>query len=99
MPSIASPGSLSAVIGFTLPADRLDHDESRYLTFDPAIQRPNEKIRVPIADLRPILENPTETIEESLKTKGYAITKHRSDFLDAIPTEEGTAKYLEQCCE
>lgn len=99
MPSITAPGSLSAIIGFTLPADRLDHDESRYLTFEPSVQRPNEKIRVPITDLRPVLESPTEIIEESLKSKGYAIAKQPSDFLDAIPTEEGTAKYLEQCCE
>jgi hypothetical protein len=99
MPSIASPGSLSAVIGFTLPPSRLDHDDSRYHTYDPSIQRPNERIRVPITDLRPTLERPTETIEESLGSKGYAVMKHKSDLLDSIPSEEGTAKYLEQCCE
>ena len=99
MPSIATPGALSAVIGFTLPSDRLDHDESRYLTFDPSVSRPNEKVRVPVIDLRPVLESQTETIEQSLGDRGYAIAKQPSDLLDAIPTEEGTAKYLEQCCE
>ena len=99
MPSIAAPGSLSAIIGFTLPPDRLDHDDSLYHTYDPAIQRPNEKIRVPITDLRPILMTPTETVQESLASKGYAVMKHQSDLLDSIPSEKGTAKYLEQCCE
>jgi hypothetical protein len=99
MPSIAAPGSLSAIIGFTLPPDRLDHDQSRYHTYDPAIQRPSEKIRVPITDLRLTLEAPTESIKESLGSKGYAVMKHKSDLLDSIPSEEGTAKYLEQCCE
>jgi hypothetical protein len=99
MPSISPPGSLSAIIGFTLPADRLDHEETQYHTYDPAVQRPHEKIRVPITDLRPVLEAPTETIVESLGSKGYAVMKHKSDLLDSIPSEEGTAKYLEQCCE
>lgn len=99
MPAINHPDSLSAVIGFTLPPDRLDHPDSRYLTYDPAIQRPNEKIRVPMTNLRPVLEQPTETVPESLATKGYAVMRHQSDLLDSIPSEEGTTKYLEQCCE
>lgn len=99
MPSIASPDSLSAIVGFTLPSSRLDHDDSIYHTFDPAVQRPNEKIRVPMTDLRPVLETQTETIEQSLRTKGYAIAKHQSDLLDSISSEEGVSKYLDQCCE
>lgn len=99
MPSINQPNSLSAIVGFTLPPERLDHDAARYLTYDPAVQRPNEKIRVPLTNLRETLEKPVETVPESLATKGYAVLKHKSDLLDSIPSEEGTSLYLDQCCE
>lgn len=99
MPSINQPDSLSAVIGFTLPPERLDHDAARYLTYDPSVQRPNEKIRVPLTNLRDVLETPTESVIQSLATKGYAVMKHKSDLLDSIPSEEGTSSYLDQCCE
>lgn len=52
-----------------------------------------------MTDLRPTLELPTDTIEQSLATKGFAVMRHHSDLLDSIPSEEGTSKYLEQCCE
>lgn len=98
MPSIASPSGLSAIVGFTLPQERLDHDESKYLTFDPAVQRPFERVRVPMTDLRPQLDS-TVGVQEQLSTQGYAIARNPSSLLDSIPSEEGTAKYLEECCE
>lgn len=99
MPFINHPDSLSALIGFTLPPERLDHDDSRYLTYDPSIQRPNENIRVQMTNLRNVLESPVESVKVSLGNKGYAVMRHESDLLDSIPSEEGTSQYLDQCCE
>ena len=98
MPSIIAPDALSAVIGFTLPQDRLDHDESKYITYEPGVQRPFEKVRVPVTDLRPQLDSAI-SVPEQLSTQGYAVVRSPSSLLDSIPSEEGTAKYLEECCE
>ncbi len=101
MPSITDPSGLTALITFTLPASRLDHDQSLYLKYDPAVQRPTETIRLPINDLRPELEDAKGPgpIAEQLAQRGFAIAKHHSDLLDAIPSEEGTQKYLDETAE
>lgn len=31
--------------------------------------------------------------------RGYAVFKHESQFLDGIPSEEGTANYLEESAQ
>lgn len=98
MPAISTSNELSAIVGFTLPADRLDHDASKYLKYEPGVQRPFERIRVPMADFRPRLES-TEPLEQQLASQGFAITRQKSELLDSIPSEEGTAKYLQECCE
>lgn len=103
MPAPTSPETLSAIIGFTLPASRLDHDEAIYLTYDPAVTRPTEKIRVPLVDLRPELEaagaGVSATVASQLAERGFAVMKHESTLLDEIPSEEGTGRYLDECCE
>lgn len=100
MPSITDPSELTAVITFTLPASRLDHDESLYLKYDPMINRPTESICVPVTDLRPELERDTLTpIAEQLAQRGFAIANHHSDLLDSIPSEEGTQRYLDETAE
>lgn len=102
MPAPTAASQLTAVIGFSLPGSRLDHDESIYLTYDPSQSRPNEFIRVPMINLREELDKPIEkhaNAYEQLKKRGYAVFKHESRFLDGIRSEEGTAKYLEESAQ
>ena len=94
------PSGLTAVITFTLPASRLDHDESLYLKYDPNVNRPTESIRVPVTDLRPELESETPMpVAEQLAQRGFAIVTHSSNLLDNIPSGEGTQKYLDETAE
>ena len=98
MPAIAS--DLSAVIGFNLPDDRLGHDPSVYLTYDKDLTKPVEHIRVPVADLRPELESEElEPPQEQLYTRGYAVEKHQSRWVDDIGSEEGVDNYLQESAE
>ena len=98
MPSVAEP--LTALITFTLPASRLDHDEALYLDYDPEVNRPTETIRVSVTDLRAELDaEHIASPAEQIATRGFAIAKHRSDLLDSIPSEEGTQKYLDETAE
>lgn len=99
MPVSTSSKDLSALIGFTLPKERLDHDESRYVAFDPTVQRPFEKVRVPLIDLRPRITASKDEVLAQLRRNGFAVARHQSTLLDSIPSEEGTAKYLDECCE
>ncbi|OCF32328.1 hypothetical protein I316_05996 [Kwoniella heveanensis BCC8398] len=99
MPAATPSNQLTAVIGFTLPDARLDHDPSTYLTYEPGRSRPTEYIRVPIADLRDELDDKTVGPLEQLKERGYAVLRHRSAWYDQIPSEEGTAKYLDETAE
>jgi hypothetical protein len=100
MPAISNLNQLTAVIGFTLPQSALDHDASIYLTYDPAHSRPSEKVRVPVTDLRPDLEVAVPVpVHVQLAERGYAVTKHRSELLCGIPSEEGTQRYLDECAE
>ncbi|KAJ1555613.1 hypothetical protein HK405_015647, partial [Cladochytrium tenue] len=58
--------------------DRLDHDETVYLTYDPANQRPSEQLRVPALDLRPELDDPaTLCVADQIAARGYAVARHR----------------------
>lgn len=100
MPSATSP--LTAVIGFTLPASRLDHDASVYMTYEPDRTRPTEHVRVPMTDLRPELDGDEASKvspADQLAERGFAVLRHESGLLDGIPSEEGTQKYLDQCTE
>ncbi|OXG10868.1 hypothetical protein C367_06693 [Cryptococcus neoformans Ze90-1] len=102
MPARTFPSQLTAIIGFSLPGSRLNHDESVYLTYDPSRLKPNEFIRVPMINLREELDKPVEKHShphEQLKMRGYAVFKHESQFLDGIPSEEGTANYLEESAQ
>lgn len=102
MPSISSTTDLTAVIGFTLPASRLDHDAGIYLDFDPSRSRPMEHIRVPMTDLKSELEVPEAsrtTAWDQLFQRGYAVIKHESEAMGDIPTEEGTQAYLNETAE
>lgn len=102
MPAPTSASQLTAIIGFSLSGSRLDHDESVYLTYDPSRSRPNEFIRVPMINLREELDKPFKKHadpHEQLKKRGYAVFKHESQFLDGIPSEEGTAEYLEESAQ
>jgi hypothetical protein len=100
MPAVTDNG-LSAVIGFALPPWRLDHDDGIYLQrWDPKAMRPNEKIRVPMTDLRPEIDSPElPSIASQLHDRGFAIFKHRSDLIDQIQSEEGTQAYLDESAE
>ncbi|WVW79149.1 hypothetical protein I302_101115 [Kwoniella bestiolae CBS 10118] len=97
MPAPSSTDHLTAVIGFTLPPNRMDHDPSIYLKWEPGRSKPLEKIRVPITDLRPELESSTVGPLDQLKKRGYGIMKHHSPYLGEIPSAEGTEKYLREC--
>lgn len=102
MPARTFPSQLTVIIGFSLPGSRLNHDESVYLTYDPSRLKPNEFIRVPMINLREELDKPVEKHphpHEQLKMRGYAVFKHESQFLDGIPSEEGTANYLEESAQ
>ena len=101
MPSIKSPSDLTAVITFTLPDDRLDHDPEIYLTFDKDRNRPTEKIRVPVNNLRDELDSDAGPIapKDQLAQRGYAVFKHESHALGDIPTLEGTEAYLAETAE
>ncbi|OCF60346.1 hypothetical protein L486_03028 [Kwoniella mangroviensis CBS 10435] len=97
MPAPISTDQLTAVIGFTLPPNRMDHDLSIYMTWQPGRSKPLEKIRVPVTNLRPELEGtPVEPLEQ-LKTRGFGIMKHESKWLSEIPSEKGTEAYLKEC--
>ena len=100
MPSISSPSDLTAVIGFALPDDRLDHDGSIYLTYIKGRERPSENIRVPVTDLRPELESEDlASTSDQLYDRGYAVFKHQSEFVDELRTKEGTQSYLDESAE
>jgi hypothetical protein len=101
MPSTKSPSDLSAAIMFTLPNDRLDHDPEIYLTFDKDRNRPTEKIRIPVNNLRDELDSDDGPIapKEQLAQRGYAVFKHESHALGDIPTLEGTEAYLAETAE
>lgn len=100
MPSIAQSDDLTAVIGFTIPADRLDHDPEVYLTYDKERSRPTEFIRVPVRDLRADLDGDGPSAlpspKKQLDVKGYALVKDPYEGLDDIPSEKGTKAYLDQ---
>jgi hypothetical protein len=100
MPSVQD-GGLSAVIGFTIPANRLDHDDSIYLKeYISGRIRPNEKIRVPVTDLRPELESGTlPSVADQLNERGFAVFKHHTDFVKQITIEDGTQGYLDESAE
>ncbi|EIW67150.1 hypothetical protein TREMEDRAFT_40713 [Tremella mesenterica DSM 1558] len=87
--------NLSALITFTLPTSALDHDESIYLTFPPPSERPTETVRLSVTDLRPTLDG-EQTPGEQLKEKGYAAARHKSEWVDELPKEDGTERYLEE---
>ena len=96
----SQPSELTAVITFTLPASRLDHDESLYLEYDPNVHRPTESIRVPVNDLRSELEGETlMPVSEQLARRRFAVVNHHSDLLDDIPSREGTQNYLDETAE
>ena len=96
----APTSDLTARISFTLPVDRLDHDESIYLqewtTSFP--QRPSELVNVPVVDLRADLDVAVP-VKEQLAVRGFAVTRHTSATYDGIPTKEGTARYLDETAE
>ncbi|WVF67024.1 hypothetical protein IAT40_001767 [Kwoniella sp. CBS 6097] len=96
MPVSTSSDQLTAVIGFTLPASRLDHDPSIYLTYEQGRSRPTEYLRVPISNLRNELDDGSIDPLHQLKERGYAVLRHQSEWVDDIPSEKGTAKYLEE---
>ncbi|KAL1411645.1 hypothetical protein Q8F55_002609 [Vanrija albida] len=95
-PAAAAP--LTATIEFTLPATRLDHDPAVYLTYDPAVQRPSEALRVPVANLRDELEAGASlaTVAQQLSARGFAVATHASSHLGGIPSVEGTQAYLDE---
>jgi hypothetical protein len=94
----APSDGLSAVITFTLPAERLDHDPEIYLTYYKDQQRPNEKIRVAVNDLRPELEDPSSPLPAAqLATRGYAAYRKPTELLPEIHTTEGVKLYLDEC--
>ena len=100
MPSIAQPNDLTAIIGFTLPAERLDHDPDVYLTYDKTRTRPTETVRVSVRNLRTEIEDPALPAPKAqLDVKGYAVAKDAYGFLDDIPSEQGTQAYLDDTAE
>jgi rhodanese-related sulfurtransferase len=100
MPSIAHPDDLTAVIGFTLPAERLDHDPEVYLTYDKTRSRPTETVRVSVRNLRPDIEDPALPAPRAqLDAKGYAMARDAYEHLDDIPSELGTKAYLDDTAE
>jgi len=100
MPSIAQPDDLTAVIGFTLPAERLDHDPEIYLTYDKTRSRPTEKLRVAVRNLRHEIDDPSLPAPSAqLDAKGYAVAKDAYGFLDDIPSAQGTQAYLDDTAE
>ncbi|ORX38976.1 hypothetical protein BD324DRAFT_618077 [Kockovaella imperatae] len=100
MPSISSPSQLTAVIGFNLPDERLDHDPSVYLTYLEGREKPVEHIRVPVLDLRPELEAEQQVHpQQQLYERGYAVTKHQSPFVERVASPEGIEGYLAESAE
>ncbi|WVQ81582.1 hypothetical protein IAT38_003706 [Cryptococcus sp. DSM 104549] len=99
---VATANPLTAVIGFTLPPARMEDSEESYQTWVEGRSKPLEFIRVPVTNLRGELDRPVDehvAPVEQLKTRGFAVLKHKSGFLADIPSEEGTAKYLEETAE
>lgn len=97
MPAISDPDQLTALIGFTLPANRLDHDPNIYLTYDKSRSRPTETIRVPVRNLRDDLEAPgLASPKAQLDSLGFALARDGCGGLDDIPSEEGTKAYLDR---
>ncbi|KAL7422167.1 hypothetical protein Q5752_002812 [Cryptotrichosporon argae] len=86
---------LTATIQFTLPASRLDHDEDIYLTYVADRSRPTEAVVVPVADLRPDLDD-AGPVKAQLDVRGFAVARHTSAHVDRIGTKEGIAAYLDE---
>lgn len=102
---IAIPPPLRAAITFSLPSSRLtssDQTPEYYATVS-GDSRPKEQIVVPIHDLRPELEGGEEvmgTVLEQLESRGFAVERFESGVeADALGTEEGIARYLEETIE
>ncbi|KAI8799834.1 hypothetical protein BJ742DRAFT_793518 [Cladochytrium replicatum] len=95
-----SPERVRVVIKFTLPKERLDHDESIYTgKYDPTLVRPSESVTVEARDLREEVDAAEKVpVETQLAQRGYAVSKQPSSFINDIPSAEGTERYLEECC-
>ncbi|ORY27075.1 hypothetical protein BCR39DRAFT_599510 [Naematelia encephala] len=97
---IATPRQLYGSINFTLRGEELDHDPSVYeTTFDPDRPRPQKTLVVPVNDLRPELARGGLSVDSQVKSRGWAVSTHESEWVDQIGTEAGIEKYLEESAE
>jgi hypothetical protein len=87
----------ASILHFSIPPERLGHDESIYLDPDVGPTWPLEAQKVMLQDLRHELKEPSKSLMEQLESRGFAVLKNRSDKAGALTAQqEWNAAYLEE---
>ena len=87
----------ASVLHFSIPPERLGHDESIYLNPNVGPTWPLEAHEIMLQDLKHELAGPTRPLMEQLESRGFAVLKNKSEKAGALMAQqEWNASYLEE---